>query len=109
MPGRAVDLNALLFVFFYFSGDVFEQVFEAKFEVFVHVNIISVGMAYFSEAVHVELSDERGEVAVFEVGGQYFFCELGDAVDGEGVGGGGPADGVCVVFVLSDFSFTSII
>jgi hypothetical protein len=37
----------------------------------------------FVEVIHVELSDERTEVAVSEVDGQNFLLELLDVLDGE--------------------------
>jgi len=39
------------------------------FEILVHVYILTFGMAYFFEAVHVELPNEGSEIFMFEVVG----------------------------------------
>jgi hypothetical protein len=60
------------FVFFFLSNFpvyVFEQAFVPHFEILVRVDVFTVGMAYFSETVHIELTDKGAEVAVFEVFG----------------------------------------
>lgn len=64
-------------------------------------------MPYFSEAVHVELPDEGCEVAVLEVGWQHLLSESADAVDGETVSSGGPADDIAVLVFLAFFEGTS--
>ena len=45
---------------------------------------------YFPEAVEVELPDERGEVVVLEVGGDYLGSEALEVGDVEGLAGVAP-------------------
>lgn len=59
-------------------------------------------MANFVKAVHVELADEGGEVFVFEVFWEDFFCELSDTFDFKGVGGGCPTKNRLYTLVLCD-------
>jgi hypothetical protein len=93
----------------YFPLDVFEQLSRACSEIFVLVDIVAVGVSVLFKTVHVELSDEGGEVAVFPVGRQDFFREFCDAFDDEGIGGAGPADDVLGRWVLIRGWGTSII
>lgn len=52
----------------------------------------------FVEAVHVELADERGEVAVFEMSAQDVVCEALGIGDDEGVAGSGPVNPVIALW-----------
>ena len=54
-----------------------------KFIIFVHV--LPVLVPYFVEAVHVELPDERREVAMLEIFGQNGIREPVDILDAEGI------------------------
>lgn len=83
--------------------------FWALFEVFVHVYIVSLGMADLLETVHVQLPDERCKIMMFEVGGEYFFCESGDIFDDEGITCCGPADYLFDFFILDHGKGTSTI
>lgn len=70
-----VKLNLVLLVLSYLASYVLQEVFGSFFEVLVGINVITISVAYFAEAVHVELAYEGCKIAVFEIGWQYFFCE----------------------------------
>jgi hypothetical protein len=75
----------------------------------MRVDVLSVRVAYFSEAVHVELAYEGAKVAVFEVAWEDFFGEEGDVFDVERVASGGPADGGLDLSILYRMGATSTI
>lgn len=64
----------------------------SSLEVIVHVDVVSVGMAGFAEAVHVELSNEGAEVAVLEVTGQDLLGKASHLPDVEAVSATRPTD-----------------
>ena len=72
----------------------------ALLEMFIHVDVVSLGMADLLEAVHVELADEGGEVVVFEVSWQHLLCEACDIFDIEAVKCGGPAHSLSELLIL---------
>lgn len=104
-----IEFDLLLPVFFDFAGDVFEEVFGPLFEVIVHVDVVAVRMADLPEAVHVELADKGGKIAMFEVNGEDVFCKFADGVYAEGVTRGCPAYYLGIVSVLLYSINTSII
>ena len=65
-------------------------------------DILAGVFATFVEAVHVELSDERVDVAVSEVFGEDVVLEVVNLFDGELASVGHPVDDRLVVFVLED-------
>jgi hypothetical protein len=85
-----IEFHLLILFLFDFPGDALEEVPGACLEVLVHVDVFPLVVAYFFEAVHVELPDEGGEIAMLEVDGEDILGEAGDALDGEGVSGGSP-------------------
>ena len=89
-----VGLHLLFLFLFDFTVDIFEEMSGTRLEVLVHVHILSFVVPDFFETVHVELSDEGGEIAMFEVGGKDVLCEASDAFDGKGVAGRGPGNDV---------------
>ncbi len=99
-PLTPLTLLTLLPILPPFSREVPERALGARPEVLVPVDVIAFGVTQFLEAVHVELADERGEVAVLEVLGEDVFGELANASDCEGVAFGGPAYGLRVLLVL---------
>jgi hypothetical protein len=104
-----VDGKSLLSLLPNFSVDIFKKLFAPNLKVLIHVDVFAIDMANFAETVHVELPDERREVAVLEVPGQYFLREFGDVLDIEGVAGGSPADDRHDLAVLSHQKRTSTI
>ena len=82
--------HSFLLLLFDTPTNVAELMSSAHSKVFVFVNILSIFMAYFMESIHVELADEGREVFMLEVFRQNFFCEFGNALNVEGITGGGP-------------------
>jgi len=109
--GGLVELNLrlLALLLLVLAADSPEQTLGARLEILVHVNILTLGVAYLVEAVHVELANEGGEVVVFEVLGQNLLSEPSNALYGEGVPGGSPLDDFRVVPALNQIDATSII
>jgi hypothetical protein len=73
-----VEVELVVAVFLDFAGDVPEEVPGAHLKVAVHIDIVALIVANLAEAVHVELADEGGEVAVLEVHWQDVLRELRD-------------------------------
>jgi hypothetical protein len=68
-----VHFELVLPFFLVFSGNVLEQMLCPRLKILVRKDIISLGVAYFFETVHVELADKSGKVFMPEVGGQDLF------------------------------------
>ena len=66
-------------------------------------------MADLPKAIHIELSNEGGKVAVFEIDREYLFSEAADVVDAEGISCAGPTDDLSIAPVLNSAIYTSII
>lgn len=69
MAVASIDFDLFFLILFDFASDVFEEVLGPLLEVVVHIHVVAVRMADFSEAVHVELAYKRGKVAMLEVDG----------------------------------------
>lgn len=70
---------------------------------------LRLGMVALMEAVHVELPNKRGIVAVFEVSGQHLVGEASHAVDEKGLALWAPTDHILQLRVLSAAKRTSTI
>ncbi len=75
----------------------------------IHVDILTLLVTDFAEAVHVELADKRGEVFMFEVFGEYFLGKFGDTLYTEGVSGRSPANNKLYCLILRQLNGTSTI
>ena len=80
-----INFDLVVSLVFDLPGDIFEKMPGVGFEVLIHINIIALIVTYFAKAIHVELADKRGEVAVLEVYWKNFLCELADTLNCEGV------------------------
>lgn len=92
-------LSTLRLPFYETPGKAREGV--SALELPVGINILTLSVLDFSEAVQIELPDERREVFVRKVFGQDFLDKFSDIFDAKGVSGVGPAKAVVYLFVLN--------
>ena len=79
------------------------------FEILMHIHVFTIGMANFSEPVHIKLANKWRKVAMLEVNGQNLLRELGDILDIEAIGCWSPTDRIWDGFILLFMKFTSSI
>lgn len=107
MAVLSIQRDTILFLEIDFSFYVFEQATVASFETIIFVNVLSILMADFPEAVHVQLPDKGREVVVFKESRQYSLRKLTDAFDVKGVVSAGPANDLVDRGVLNELIVTS--
>jgi predicted nicotinamide N-methyase len=95
-----VEDNFIIPVISHFAVYVGKEWRIALLEMFVHVDVVSFGVADLLEAIHIELSDEGGKVVVFKVSRQHLLSEACDVLDIKAVPRGGPAHRFPEFFVL---------
>jgi len=69
--------------FMTFTLDFLEEMLLASLEKFMGINVVDVLSSFLVEIVHVELTDKRGQIVVFEVGREDFLAEFGRLFDNE--------------------------
>lgn len=105
----SINLNLLLFLLFYFSGDIFQKVSCSLFKKLIRVYIFSLLMPCLTKSIHIQLSYERCKISVFEVTGKNLLSELADTFDDKRISFRSPTDNLRVLCVLNKKRDTSII
>jgi hypothetical protein len=104
-----VERHYLLLLLLQLAVYVGQEVLGALFKVLVHVNIVALGMADLLEPVHVQLTDKRSKIMMFEVRGKHFLSEPSDIFNNERITCGSPAHDLLNFSILARGKGTSTI